>query len=153
MARGTINKVTLIGFLGRDPEVRYMPNGNQVVNVSIGTTDTWKDKETGEPKERTDWHRLVFFNKLAEIVAKYPKKGSQIYVEGSNRTRSYRKNGEIVDRYITEVICSEMQLLGRNPQSMPSSQNAGDDTNISDSELTHYESLAEVSGQGEMMEE
>lgn len=143
MSKGTVNKVILIGYLGRDPEIRYMPNGNLVAKVSLATTESWKDKESGEPRERTEWHRLVFFNRLAEIAAKYPKKGSQLYVEGSNRTRVYEKDGE--DRYITEIICSEMQMLGKNPQSL--SPNSLTDNGISDSELTHYESLAEVSGQ------
>ncbi|MES9941710.1 MAG: single-stranded DNA-binding protein [Candidatus Thiodiazotropha sp. 6PLUC2] len=145
MARGTINKVILIGYLGHDPEIRYMPKGNPVVNVSLATTESWKDKESGERRERTEWHRVVLFNQLAEIAAKYPKKGSQLYVEGSNRTRVYKKDGE--DRYITEIICTEIQMLGKNPQSL--SPNGADETGISDSELAHYESLAEVSGQSE----
>ncbi|MEW8322468.1 MAG: single-stranded DNA-binding protein [Candidatus Thiodiazotropha taylori] len=149
MSKGTINKVILIGYLGRDPEIRYMPNGNPVAKVSLATTESWKDKESGEPRERTEWHRLVFFNRLAEIAAEYPKKGSQLYVEGSNRTRVYEKDGE--DRYITEIICSEMQMLGKNPQSV--SPNSLTDNGISDSELTHYESLAEVSDQSDLPSE
>ena len=141
MARG-INKVTLIGHLGRDPELRYMPNGNPVTNVSLATTEAWKDKDTGELKERTEWHRLVFFNRLAEIVAEHPRKGAQIYVEGSNRTRKYEKNGE--DRYITEVICTEMQMLDKKPQSEASGEPI--DAGMCDSELAHYESLAEATG-------
>lgn len=141
-----INNVTLIGFFGRDPEKRYMPNGNPVSNVTLGTTETWKDKETGERREKTEWHRLVFFNKLAEIVSEYPKKGSLIYVEGSNRTRKYDQNGE--DRYITEVICNKMQMLDRKPQ--PDSPSDAVDADISDSELVHYESLAEASGHSDI---
>ncbi len=148
MARG-INKVTLIGHLGRDPELRYMPNGNPVTNVSLATTESWKDKTTGELKERTEWHRLVFFNRLAEIVAEHPKKGAQIYVEGSNRTRKYEKNGE--DRYITEVICSEMQMLDKKPQSEASGEPL--EADMSDSELAHYESLAEATGHGDLLAE
>ncbi|MCG7961163.1 MAG: single-stranded DNA-binding protein [Candidatus Thiodiazotropha taylori] len=149
MSKGTVNKVILIGYLGRDPEIRYMPNGNLVAKVSLATTESWKDKESGEPRERTEWHRLVFFNRLAEIAAEYPKKGSQLYVEGSNRTRVYEKDGE--DRYITEIICSEMQMLGKNPQSL--SPNSLTANGISDSELTHYESLAEVSDQSDLPSE
>lgn len=143
MARG-INKVTLIGHLGRNPELRYMPNGNPVTNVSLATTESWKDKETGELRERTEWHRLVFFNRLAEIVAEHLKQGSQLYVEGSNRTRKFDdKKG--VTRYITEVICTEMQMLGKKPVTIESSEAPNDD-NATDSELAHYESLAEATG-------
>ena len=143
MARG-INKVTLIGHLGRNPELRYMPNGNPVTNVSLATTESWKDKETGELRERTEWHRLVFFNRLAEIVAEHPKQGAQLYVEGSNRTRKYDdKHG--VTRYITEVICTEMQMLGKKPNAIESSDVPNDDAST-DSELAHYESLAEATG-------
>jgi single-strand DNA-binding protein len=144
MARG-INKITLIGHLGRNPELRYMPNGGPVTKVTLATTESWKDKETGEPKERTEWHRLVFFNRLAEIVAEYPKKGAQIYVEGSNRTRKYDKNGE--DRYITEVVCTEMQMLDKKSQ--VEAVDEPTDAGMSDSELAHYESLAEATGHSE----
>ena len=110
MARG-VNKVILIGNLGKDPEVRYMPSGNAVANVAVATTDSWKDKQTGEKQERTEWHNLVFYNRLAEIVGEYLKKGSQVYVEGSLRTRKWQdKNGN--DRYTTEIIANEMQMLG-----------------------------------------
>lgn len=110
MARG-INKVILVGNLGKDPEVRYMPNGGAVANVTLATSDSWKDKQTGEQKERTEWHNVVFYQRLAEIVGEYLKKGSQIYVEGSLRTRKWQdKNGN--DRYTTEIIASEMQMLG-----------------------------------------
>lgn len=109
MARG-VNKVILIGNLGRDPELRYMPSGGAVVNVTLATSDSWKDKSSGESRERTEWHTVVFFNKLAEIVAKYPKKGSRIYVEGSLRTRKWQdKEGQ--DRYTTEVVATDMQML------------------------------------------
>lgn len=110
MARG-INKVILVGNLGKDPEVRYMPSGGAVANVTIATSDQWKDKQTGEQRERTEWHNVVFYQRLAEIVGEYLKKGSQVYVEGSLRTRKWQdKNGN--DRYTTEVIANEMQMLG-----------------------------------------
>ena len=102
MARG-INKVILVGNLGRDPEMRYTPNGAAVANVTIATSDSWKDKQTGEQQERTEWHRVVFFNRLAEIVGEYLKKGSQVYVEGRLQTRKWQdQNG--MDKYTTEVV-------------------------------------------------
>jgi len=110
MARG-VNKVTLIGHLGADPEVRYMPNGGAVANVTIATTESWKDKSSGEQQEKTEWHRVVFFARLAEIVGEYLKKGSQVYVEGRLQTRKWQdKSG--VDRYTTEIVANEMQMLG-----------------------------------------
>jgi len=110
MARG-VNKVILIGHLGADPEVRYMPNGGAVANVTVATTESWKDKSSGEQQEKTEWHRVVFFARLAEIVGEYLKKGSQLYVEGRLQTRKWQdKSG--VDRYTTEIVASEMQMLG-----------------------------------------
>jgi len=110
MARG-VNKVILVGNLGRDPEVRYMPSGNAVANVTLATTESWKDKQTGEKQERTEWHNVVFYSRLAEIAGEYLKKGSQVYVEGSLRTRKWQdKSGN--DRYTTEIIASDMQMLG-----------------------------------------
>lgn len=110
MARG-VNKVMLIGHLGADPEVRYMPNGGAVANVTIATTESWKDKSSGEQQEKTEWHRVVFFARLAEIVGEYLKKGSQIYIEGRLQTRKWQdKSG--VDRYTTEIVANEMQMLG-----------------------------------------
>ena len=110
MARG-VNKVILIGNLGKDPEVRYMPNGDAVANVTIATSESWKDKTTGEQQERTEWHNLVFYKRLAEIVGEYLKKGSQVYVEGSIRTRKWQdKEGH--DRYTTEIVADRMQMLG-----------------------------------------
>ena len=109
MASRGVNKVILVGNLGNDPEVRYMPNGNAVANVSLATSDSWKDKNTGEQQERTEWHRVVFFNRLAEIVEQYVKKGSKIYVEGRLQTRSWEQDG--VKRYTTEIVASEMQML------------------------------------------
>ena len=110
MARG-INKVILVGNLGADPEVKYMPSGSAVANVSLATADSWKDKNTGQQQDRTEWHRVVFFNRLAEIVGEYLRKGSQVYVEGRLQTRKWQdKQG--VDRYTTEIVASEMQMLG-----------------------------------------
>jgi single-strand DNA-binding protein len=107
----SVNKVIIVGNLGRDPEVRYTPNGDSVTNVTIATTDTWKDKGTGEKKEATEWHRVVFFGKLAEIAGQYLKKGRQVYVEGALRTRKWQdKEGQ--ERYTTEIVASEMKMLG-----------------------------------------
>jgi len=110
MARG-VNKVILIGNLGRDPEVRYMPSGSAVTNVTIATTDSWKDKQTGDKQERTEWHNVVFFNRLAEIAGEYLKKGSKVYVEGSLRTRKWQDKNTGADRYTTEIVANEMQML------------------------------------------
>ncbi len=110
MARG-VNKVILVGNMGGDPEVRYMPSGNAVTNVTLATSESWKDKQTGQNQERTEWHRVVFFNKLAEIAGEYLRKGSQVYIEGSLRTRKWQdQSGQ--DRYTTEIVASEMQMLG-----------------------------------------
>ncbi len=110
MARG-VNKVILVGNLGKDPDVRYMPSGSAVANVTLATSESWKDKQTGEKQERTEWHNIAFFGRLAEIAGEYLKKGSQVYIEGSLRTRKWQdKNGN--DRYTTEIIASEMQMLG-----------------------------------------
>lgn len=109
MARG-VNKVILIGNLGSDPEVRYTPSGSAVANVNLATSETWRDKQSGELQDRTEWHRIVFFNRLAEIVGEYLRKGSKIYVEGSLRTRKWQdKNG--VERHTTEIIANEMHIL------------------------------------------
>ena len=109
MARG-INKVILIGNLGQDPEVKYMPNGGAVTNVTLATSESWKDKNTGEQKENTEWHRVVFFRRLAEIAGEYLKKGSKVYIEGKLQTRKWQdQSGN--DRYTTEIIANEMQML------------------------------------------
>ena len=113
MARG-VNKVILIGHLGQDPETRYFPEGGCVTNVSLATTEQWKDKQTGEPKEATEWHRLSFRNKLAEIAGEYLKKGSLVYVEGKNRTRKWTDQNQI-ERYTTEVVVQSMQMLDKAP--------------------------------------
>jgi single-strand DNA-binding protein len=107
----SVNKVILVGNLGRDPETRYNPEGGAITNVSIATTDTWKDKASGEKQERTEWHRVVFFNRLAEIAGEYLKKGSQVYVEGALRTRKWQdKEGQ--EKYTTEIVADRMQMLG-----------------------------------------
>lgn len=109
MARG-INKVILIGNLGADPEVRYLPSGSAVANLRIATSESWKDKENGTTQEQTEWHRVVYFNRLAEIAGEYLRKGAKIYVEGSIRTRKWQdKNGQ--DRYTTEIWGKELQML------------------------------------------
>jgi len=110
MARG-INKVILVGNLGQDPETRYMPSGKAVSNIRIATSEGWKDKQTGDMQERTEWHSVVLFDKLGEIAAEYLRKGSQVYIEGSLRTRKWQdKEGK--DRYTTEIVAREMQMLG-----------------------------------------
>lgn len=110
MARG-VNKVILVGNLGQDPEPKYTQSGSAVVNLSLATTDSWKDRNTGQQQERTEWHRLVFFGRLAEIVAQYLRKGSQVYVEGRLQTRKWQgQDGQ--DRYTTEVVVNDMQMLG-----------------------------------------
>jgi single-strand DNA-binding protein len=107
----SVNKVILIGNLGKDPEVRYMPSGRAVANVTLATSDSWKDKNTGEKQERTEWHNVVFYSPLAEIAGQYLRKGSSVFVEGRLQTRKWQdKNGQ--DRYTTEVIANEMKMLG-----------------------------------------
>lgn len=108
----SVNKVILVGNLGRDPETRYLPSGEAVANISIATTDKWKDKASGEMKEATEWHRISFFGRLAEIAGEYLKKGSQVYVEGRLRTRKYQDKETGKDRYSTEIIADRMQMLG-----------------------------------------
>lgn len=110
MARG-INKVIVVGNLGGDPETRYMPSGSAVTNMTVATNESWKDKQTGEQKERTEWHKVAMFGRLAEIAAEYLRKGSQVYIEGKLRTRKWQgQDGQ--DRYTTEIIADEMQMLG-----------------------------------------
>mgnify|MGYP001129212857 CR=1 FL=1 len=142
MARG-VNKVIIIGNLGQDPEVKYMPNGNAVANVTIATSESWKDKNTGENVEKTEWHRVVFFKRLAEIVGEYLQKGSKIYVEGKLQTRKWQdKNG--ADHYTTEIVANEMQMLDsrgattdnaaqQNQQSAPQGQSAPVNNDFDDS--------------------
>jgi single-strand DNA-binding protein len=121
----SVNKVILVGNLGRDPESRTFPSGDQVCNVTIATTDKWKDKSSGEMKEATEWHRLVFNGRLAEIAAQYLRKGSQIYVEGQIRTRKFTDK-EGVEKFATEIRVDQMQMLGSR-QGMGSPQGGGDD--------------------------
>ena len=110
MARG-INKVIIVGNLGQDPDTRYMPSGSAVTNMTVATNESWKDKQTGEQKDRTEWHKVAMFGRLAEISAEYLRKGSQVYIEGKLRTRKWQdQNGN--DRYTTEIIADEMQMLG-----------------------------------------
>lgn len=108
MARG-VNKVILVGNLGNDPETRYLPDGNAVTNVSVATSQVWRDRESGQQNERTEWHRVVFFRRLAEIAGEYLKKGSKVYIEGSLRTRQWERDGQ--KHYTTEVVANEMQML------------------------------------------
>jgi single-strand DNA-binding protein len=110
MARG-VNKVILVGNLGKDPETRYMPSGSAVTNLTLATSESWKDKQSGEQQERTEWHKVAMFGRLAEIAAEYLRKGSQVYIEGKLRTRKWQdKEGK--DRWTTEIVADEMQMLG-----------------------------------------
>ncbi len=110
MSRGSVNKVILIGNLGRDPEVRYMPNGGAVANITVATSETWKDKNTGQNQERTEWHRVVMFRRLGEIAGEYLKKGMKVYIEGKLQTRKWQdQSGQ--DRYTTEIVADQMQML------------------------------------------
>jgi single-strand DNA-binding protein len=139
MSKG-VNKVILIGNLGADPEVRYMPSGSSVANLSIATHDSWKDKQTGELQERTEWHKVSFFDKLAQIAGEYLKKGSKIYIEGSLRTRKWQdQSGN--DRYTTEIIANTMQMLdskelkSKNNDFSDNSNNAKNSQNMPDMAL------------------
>lgn len=112
MASRGINKVILVGNIGQDPEIRYMPNGNPVANLTLATSETWKDKQSGEMREQTEWHKVVLFNRLAEIAGEYVKKGSKVYLEGAIKTRKWQdQQGQ--DRYTTEIVGNEMQMLDR----------------------------------------
>ena len=121
MARG-VNRVILVGNLGQDPEIRYMPNGNAVANFSVATSETWKDKQTGENRDKTEWHRIVVFGKLAEIVGEYVKKGTQVYLEGQLQTRKWQDQAGN-DRYTTEVV---INAVGGTMQILGSRQNDGE---------------------------
>lgn len=127
MARG-INKVILIGNVGVEPEVRYLPNGNAVTTLSLATSETWKDKQTGDKQERTEWHRVVCFNRLGEIAGEYVKKGSKLYVEGSLRTRKWQ-DPQGQDRYTTEIIANDIQMLD--------GKNTGGSSSYGDSQTAH----------------
>jgi single-strand DNA-binding protein len=124
MASRGINKVILVGNLGQDPEVKYMPNGNAVCNITVATSESWKDKNSGEMQERTEWHRVVFFRRLAEIAGEYLKKGSQVYLEGRLQTRKWQdQQGQ--DRYTTEIVADNMQMLGGGNRSGGSAEFGG----------------------------
>lgn len=124
MANG-INKVILVGHLGNDPEIRHSSNGSAIANISVATTDSWKDKNTGQQQERTEWHRVVAFNRLGEIMGEYLKKGSLVYIEGRLQTRKWQDNSGN-DRYTTEIVANEMQMLGgRNGQPKQESASQG----------------------------
>jgi single-strand DNA-binding protein len=124
MASRGINKVILVGNLGQDPEIKYMPNGNAVCNITVATSESWKDKNSGEMQERTEWHRVVFFRRLAEIAGEYLKKGSQVYLEGRLQTRKWQdQQGQ--DRYTTEIIADNMQMLGGGGRSGGSAEFGG----------------------------
>jgi len=123
MARG-INKVILVGNLGRDPEIKYTASGSAVANLTIATSESWNDKQTGEKVEKTEWHRIVAFQRLAEIMGEYLKKGSQVYIEGKLQTRKWQdQNGQ--DRYTTEIVANDMQMLGGRPGDAAGQQQAG----------------------------
>ena len=143
MARG-INKVILVGNLGKDPEGKFMPNGNAVTNIAIATSESWKDKQTGQQQERTEWHRVVFFNRLAEIATEYLKKGSKVYLEGSLRTRKWQaQDGQ--DRYTTEIVASEMQMLdsrGGSSDYTSSGANSDSEKPISNTETASKKTTA-----------
>ena len=134
MARG-INKVIIVGNLGADPDSRAMPSGNAVTNISVATSESWNDRETGEKQEKTEWHRVVFFNRLAEIAAQYLKKGSQVYVEGKLQTRKWEdKEGN--ERWTTEVVANQMQMLGDRMSNDMSNNNASSSQSSSDNDFS-----------------
>ena len=131
MSKG-VNKVILIGNLGNDPEVRYTPTGTAVTTISLATSETWKDKQSGEVQERTEWHRVVFFGRLAEVVGEYLKRGSKAFVEGSLRTRKWQdKNGQ--DRYTTEIVASDLQMLDSRSAGVTSNAAPVEKTTAADS--------------------
>ena len=134
MARG-INKVIIVGNLGADPDSRAMPSGNAVTNISVATSESWNDRETGEKQEKTEWHRVVFFNRLAEIAAQYLKKGSQVYIEGKLQTRKWEdKEGN--ERWTTEVVANQMQMLGDRMSNDMSNDNASSSQSSSDNDFS-----------------
>ena len=134
MARG-INKVIIVGNLGADPDSRAMPSGNAVTNISVATSESWNDRDTGEKQEKTEWHRVVFFNRLAEIAAQYLKKGSQVYVEGKLQTRKWEdKEGN--ERWTTEVVANQMQMLGDRMSNDMSNDNASSSQSSSDNDYS-----------------
>ena len=124
MAQRGVNKVILVGNLGQDPDMKYMPNGNAVANITVATSEAWKDKNTGQQQEKTEWHRVVMFRKLGEIAGEYLKKGSKVYIEGKLQTRKWQdSNGQ--DRYTTEIVADQMQMLdSRGTQEQAQGQTA-----------------------------
>ncbi len=134
MARG-VNKALIIGTLGQDPDVKYTASGAPVVNVSVATNESWKDKSTGDQVEKTEWHRIVVFGKLAEICAQYLKKGSQVYFEGKIQTRTWDKEG--VKMYTTEIVANEMQMLGGKPSGAPNANQATQNKSATNSGAPH----------------
>ena len=134
MARG-VNKVIIVGNLGADPDSKSMPSGNMVANFSVATSESWNDRDTGERQEKTEWHRVVFFNRLAEIAAQYLKKGSQVYVEGKLQTRKWEdKEGN--ERWTTEVVANQMQMLGDRMSGDMSNDNASSSQSTSDNDFS-----------------
>lgn len=133
MASRGVNKVIIVGRCGQDPETKYMPSGGAVTNISVATSEAWKDKATGQPQERTEWHRIVGFNRLAEIMGEYLRKGSKVYIEGALRTRKWQgQDGS--DRYTTEIVASEMQLLGSRGDSAATGSHGDSYRNRNESE-------------------
>ena len=132
----SVNKVIVVGNLGRDPETRYMPNGEAVTNIAVATTESWKDKATGEKKEQTEWHRITFYRKLAEIAGQYLSKGSSVYVEGKLQTRKWQdKDG--IERYTTEIIADSLQMLGGGPKK----QGEGDSENVKAKQAPNFSEM------------
>ncbi|ABF14161.1 single-stranded DNA-binding protein [Candidatus Palibaumannia cicadellinicola] len=144
MASRGVNKVILVGNLGQDPEIRYMPNGCAVANINLATSESWRDKQTGDTKEKTEWHRVVLFGKLAEVTGEYLRKGSQVYIEGSLQTRKWQdQNGQ--DRYTTEIIVNangSMQMLGTRQSNWVQPQNLSNDNQNSSTPTVRLSSLA-----------
>jgi single-strand DNA-binding protein len=146
MARG-INKVILIGNLGNDPEVRYMPSGGAVATLSVATSESWKDKQTGEQQERTEWHRVVLFNRLGEIAGEYLRKGSKVYIEGSLRTRKWKDKSDI-ERYTTDIVGNEMQMLDSKGGAAGSSYDQSSSSSSSQRGESHQSSAPETANAG-----
>ena len=147
MASRGVNKVIIVGNLGQDPETRYMPSGSAVTNISVATSEAWKDKQTGQNQERTEWHRVVFFNRLAEIAGEYLRKGSKVYLEGSLRTRKWQDQ-QGVDRFSTEIVGSELQMLDSRGASSESSSYSGEGYGASSSASSSSNSSSAPGGFG-----
>lgn len=143
MAKGSVNKVIVIGNLGADPEVRYMPSGSAVTNIRVATSERWKDRQTGEQQERTEWHRIVMFNKLGEIAGEYLRKGAKVFVEGKLRTRKWQdQSGQ--DRYSTEIVADEMQMLdGRSggSQGAPPQGSSGQSNSMNQQQANNAQAM------------